>query len=118
PNEAACVALTIGITSGPDSGRIIDLPVRGPLAQSGIKVDDRIEMSRYPDLDTNLNERVELSQRYAVSGIVRHLPLLALTLVFAAVVVWIGRVRGALALAALGVSAWVLLRFVLPALIT
>ena len=58
------------------------------------------------------------SADYGVSGIFRGLPLLLLGLVFAAVVVWVGRVRGLLALLALTASAWVLLAFILPALVT
>ncbi|QBE48404.1 YibE/F family protein [Leucobacter triazinivorans] len=50
-------------------------------------------------------------------GVFRGWQLLVLVLVFAAVVVAVGRWRGLLALAALGVAAWVLLAFVLPALV-
>lgn len=59
----------------------------------------------------------EIDRSYTVTGIQRHLPLIVLALVFMAVVVAVGRVRGLLALIALGVSVGVLLAFVLPALV-
>lgn len=58
-----------------------------------------------------------MATSYDVSGVFRGLPLAVLALVFAAVVVGVGRIRGLLALVALGVSAGVLLLFVLPALV-
>ncbi|MFC7767136.1 hypothetical protein [Leucobacter soli] len=53
---------------------------------------------------------------YNVSGVFRNL-LALLTLLFAAVVIAVGRIRGLLALIALGISVGVLLAFVLPALV-
>lgn len=55
---------------------------------------------------------------YEVSGVMRGWPLALLTLVFALVVIWVGRVRGLLALVALVIAAGVLLLFVLPALVS
>ena len=61
--------------------------------------------------------RYELAKIYEVGGIVRHLPLAILALLFVGVVIAVGRLRGFFAILALGVAAGVLLGFVLPALV-
>jgi uncharacterized membrane protein len=59
----------------------------------------------------------EIARGYDVTGVFRGWQLVLLTLVFAGVVIAVGRWRGLLALVALGVAAGVLLAFVLPALV-
>jgi uncharacterized membrane protein len=120
--QNACQQLGIGVRSGPDTGQYVDVTIRGTLANSGIRVGDDLELVGFP-LETAASDpsqasrSYELANTYEVSGIVRHLPLALLALVFAAVVVGVGRLRGFFALIALGVAAWVLLGFVLPALV-
>lgn len=141
-----CLTLAVGVRSGPDAGRMIEVPVRGALAEAGIAVGDRVELMRNeasaggdpsaPATDTGVANNgaadngatdssaaddgyriAQGSEDYWVSGVHRGLPLIMLVLLFAAVVIAVGRLRGALALLALGVSAGVLLVFVLPALV-
>lgn len=136
---AACIAVSIGIRTGPESGRVVDLAVRGPLASSGLQKGDTVELGRYPR-PTSVAEvspstgaggsttasppsdapaaRYELSQSYTVAGIFRHVPLAVLALVFVIVVVAVGRLRGLLAVVALAISAGVILAFILPALLS
>jgi len=125
---SACQSLSVLISNGPDEGRTAEIDVRGSLAQSGLRVGDGVQLMGYPnehqgelqggdEASGELLQRYELTKSYEVSGVVRHLPLIALTLLFAIVVIAVGRVRGFLALLALGVAAWVVLGFVLPAIV-
>ncbi|MFV0433598.1 MAG: YibE/F family protein [Leucobacter sp.] len=138
-----CLLVTVGLETGPDSGQVVELPVRGPLAESGLRVGDQLELAARAgqgggeegassggegtgtgQTDTDQANSAadepayELKQEYGASGVFRGLPLALLTLVFAAVVIAVGRLRGLLALIALGISAYVLLAFVIPALIS
>ena len=122
--QAACIVATVGIRSGPESGRVAELTVRGPLASAGLRAGDRVELIRYPmgagseTSPGNAQTVYEINQSYTVAGVFRHVPIAILTLLFIAVVVAVGRLRGLLALIALGISAGVLLAFVLPALLS
>lgn len=118
--RTACKQLGVGLRSGPDSGRLVEVTVRGTLAISGLGVGDHVELSGFP-VDGLQGGQVarnySLVNSYEVSGVVRHLPLAILVLIFAGVVVGVGRLRGLFSLLALGVAAGVLLGFVLPALV-
>lgn len=172
---ASCLRVGVGLRSGPDAGRFIDVQLRGALAGAGIRPGDHLELLAYPlasaptqdapDLnapeqdpaalgsadpaasepdasdpasaeslptppggsdpasaepsgaDPALSATYGIARGYDTTGVFRGWQLLVLVLVFAAVVVMVGRWRGLLALAALGVAAWVLLAFVLPALV-
>ncbi len=132
-----CLEVGVGLRGGPDSGRLVSITVRGALTGSGLRVGDQVEVVGVPratgtdaadveatgteatgaDSTDGVSATYEVSRIYGISGIVRYAPLIVLALVFAGVVVAVGRIRGALALAALGVSAAILLFFVLPALV-
>lgn len=112
---ARCMTLSVGLRSGPDSGQMVTLHVRGALASSGLRPGDEVELIASPTMGPG--GPYELHRAYAVAGIDRGLALSVLALVCVAVVLAVGRLRGALALVALAVSAWVLLAFVLPALV-
>lgn len=142
-----CLTFSVGMRSGPDTGSMIQVPVRGGLASAGIQVGDDIELSatalpaaqdpeqqgaqqgaeQAEEGGASLGSQASESPArnyevtttsYGVSGVFRGLPLLVLAVLFVAVVVWVGRIRGLLALVALGVSAFLLLAFILPALVT
>lgn len=121
--QTACRVLSVGVRSGPDAGQLVELTVRGSLAGSGLSEGDRVELAAFPreahpeSEGTTAAQGYRLANDYEVGGIVRHLPLAILVLLFAGVVVAVGRLRGLFALVALGVAAFVLLGFVLPALI-
>lgn len=162
--SGACRVASVGLRSGPDAGRLVDVTLRGSYAVAGLQVGDTVELVALPsapvpgveddsageeadaeeqeeapepdaagseaaDADADAeaadaadaaaadSARYELSSTYTMSGVMRGLPLAILALVFAAVVIAIGRLRGFLALIALGVAAFVLLGFVLPALV-
>lgn len=124
PRQSACQTVSVGIRTGPDRGRLVDIPARGSLAASGLQPGDRVELIGYPQQMSGVGTEAgepgtdyRITRSYDISGIFRHLPLAVLALLFAAVVVIVGRLRGLLALVALGISAGVLLAFVLPALV-
>lgn len=124
--QNACQRLGVGLHTGADAGRTVDVTVRGTLALSGLQVGDEVELAAFPA------ERVQgegslpgeqsgrsytLNNVYQPSGIERHLPLAIVALLFMVVVVSVGRIRGLFALVALGIAAVVLLGFMLPALV-
>lgn len=118
--QPACQSLSVGLLSGPDSGQVVDIDVRGTIAASGLHENDTVQLSSTPNYGAAQGEaaaRYQLERAYEVSGIMRNLPLLILGLLFAAVVVAVGRIRGLFALFALVVAAGVLLAFVLPAIV-
>lgn len=129
--QQACKLLQVRVQSGPDTGRLVELPLRGGLAVAGLQVGDAVQLIAYPGLEQGASgaaaddgsgadaptQDYRVTTSYGVSGVFRDIPLLVLALLFVAVVVAVGRLRGLLALAALGVSAGVLLLFVLPGLV-
>jgi len=115
--EGVCLLARVGIRSGEDAGRLVEIQLHGGLAESGLSVGDEVELSGYP-LPAQISDSGETERVYTVTGVQRNLPLLILTLIFVLIVVIVGRLRGALALLALAVSAAVLLLFVLPALVS
>ncbi|WP_170219740.1 YibE/F family protein [Leucobacter komagatae] len=116
----ACLFIQVELATGPDAGRIVDVLAQGPMATSGLQEGDRVELVAFPEYQPQGAQVAshEVVNNYGLSGIIRGWPLLVLAAVFVGVIVAVGRLRGALALAALGVSAGVLLAFMLPALIT
>ena len=108
--QNSCLTATVGILSGKDSGQVTSIEVRGSIAASGLKVGDRVELAAF-HVDTEEPAAPEskfdrgLSQQYTVSGVHRGMPLLILGLIFVAVLVAVGRLRGLLALVALALSA-------------
>lgn len=101
-----CLLASVGLRSGEDAGRVVSVELRGSMTQAGLQTGDSLELASYSG-----------ASGYAAIGVQRHWPILALALVFVAVVVAVGRLRGLLALPALGISAGVLLAFALPALV-
>lgn len=112
--------MQVELATGPDAGQIVDVLAQGPLATSGLQQGDRVELVAFPEYrpEGTPTASHEVVNNYGLSGIIRGWPLLILTAAFVGVIVAVGRLRGAMALAALGVSAGVVLAFMLPALIT
>lgn len=119
--DVNCVQMSVGLLSGTDAGRLVKVQVTGPLASAGIRSGDEIELVATgqvtPDEGTSSYSPAGQAMTYALSGVDRTLPLVLLSLLFAGVVIAVGRLRGFLALVALVVSGAVLGLFVLPALV-
>ena len=124
PAQDRCVTASVGILSGSDAGRMVSIQLRGTVLASGLTQGDHVQLIATPSLTPDEGEATgyaidhDALPAYGLAGIERHVPLLILTLIFVIVVVAIGRIRGFLALLALGISAVVLLAFVLPALLS
>lgn len=105
-----CAETSIRLTSGPDEGETIRL--RGVVGDSPIRTDrgDRLVLA--------VEEDAEPEFRYRVIDAQRGRPLLLLGLLFVAAVVALGRWRGVASLAGLALSLLVLVRFVLPAVLS
>ena len=126
-----CQTLFVGLYTDADAGKTIEVVVRGPLSNAGLRVGDQIELtaSAVTAVDARSTDGLEIIEsgagtstsapptNYGVSGIVRTLPLITLAALCAGVIIWVGRMRGFLALLALGISGSILLAFTLPSLI-
>jgi uncharacterized membrane protein len=103
-----CLTVTVRLEEGPDEGRQIDLAMmEGPNTRR-IKTDERVIVGR--------SEEVPGATYYFVDH-ERGTSLLALTVLFAIVVIALSRWRGLAALAGLAGSLAILILFVLPALL-
>jgi uncharacterized membrane protein len=104
-----CTRTTIAITSGPDVGRTTTLEIpRGP-GSPVLQPGDQLRLAR--------GVNAEGATRYDFYDFSRGLPLAAIAVVFAAVVVAVARWRGLASLVGLAVAVGVMAVFVLPALL-
>lgn len=106
--DAVCERATIEVTSGKHAGRTFT-EIVAPDASRRYDVGQELVVSYSPEAPRDL--------QYAVSDVVRTVPMAALALVFAVAVVVVGRLRGLAALAALAVSFAILILFILPAIL-
>lgn len=104
-----CQAAEVRVTSGPDQGTktVLELSI-GP-GNPTLHGGDRIVVGRATD--------PTLGTFYSFADYQRRAPLLLLTVLFAVVVIAIGRFRGFAALAGLVITFAVLVKFVLPAIL-
>ena len=122
--DRSCLTIGVGITSGPDTGRVVDISARGSLASSGLQPRDAVELlgAPLPELPAGsppvANAAASDHYSYSISGIHRGLALVVLSALFLVVLLAVGRLRGLLAVGALALSAGVILAFILPAIVT
>jgi uncharacterized membrane protein len=109
-DEISCVSVTFRLLGGPDEGgrASIVFPVESPLAT--IEVGNTIVVARNPDAPPEI--------RYGFVDVQRGPVLFILAFVFALAVVLLGRLRGAAALLGLVATFFVIVEFVLPAILT
>jgi uncharacterized membrane protein len=103
------------------SARIASGPEEGTFATLEADVETRTQVSKLAvGDDIVLNDagpEVDAAGRYSFADVQRGMPLVILALIFAVAVVALGRLRGLLALAGIGITVGVLLAFVFPALL-
>jgi uncharacterized membrane protein len=109
PVPGSCALAEIRLDSGPDRGGVTTLELTEGPGQPDLSVGSRIVVGRSSD--------PALGNIYYFSDFQRRVPLIWLAVLFAAVVVAVGRVRGLAALAGLAVSFALLVQFVLPAIL-
>lgn len=107
--DGGCQRVTVRIDEGSDEGASVE-QVGGANATGRTDVGDRVVLIRSPG-------DLPLEERYQLSDVQRGRSLAGLALLFAIAVVALGRVRGLLALAGLGVSLLVLVLWLVPALL-
>ncbi|WP_391857813.1 hypothetical protein, partial [Vibrio cidicii] len=100
------------------------LPLIWPFSSAGLKVGDTLELVVPPkaahpaasglDAQTLATE----AQGITVNGVVKDQSLSTWVIVFAVIVIAVGLLRGLMALVALGFSGFMLMEFVLPALVS
>lgn len=104
-----CQTASVELMAGEDVGQLVDVELQGPQAQAGLRSGDSIEVARIP---------TEEGPFFSYSGTNRLPVLLVLGFLFVACVLAVARWKGLFALVGLGFAGFVLLGFMLPALIT
>ena len=112
-----CSTVTVRVDQGADRGESFEFEYsRGPRTRA-IEVGDDVIVGKSGEPPVEVAPGVAPPPRYYFVDFDRRVPLLALSLVFAAVVIALSRWRGLAALAGLAVSLLVLAKFVLPAIL-
>lgn len=103
-----CQTAFVDVLTGEDAGTEQMIELVGPTAQAGLQEGDEVEVARIPTFEGPL---------YAYSGTDRSSVLITMAVLFVVVVVAVARWRGLFAIVGLGFAAFVLMGFMLPALI-
>lgn len=98
------------VLSGPLAGQSVELELLGPLARSGLRPGDTVQVLYTPASG-------EAPAAVSIMGVNRLAPLGWLAAAFVLIVLLVARLRGLLALVGLAFSAAVFLQFMVPALI-
>ncbi|WP_093665066.1 YibE/F family protein [Tessaracoccus flavus] len=106
--DLTCETATVELDSGSEAGQAADIELIGPQVHHGLRAGDSIEVMRLPTPD---------GVHYSFSGINRLPVLLTMLALFVVAVVAVARWRGLMALVGLAVAGYVLLGFMLPAII-
>jgi uncharacterized membrane protein len=120
----ACRLAKVVFLDGASKGHTATVPLLWPYATAGLAVGDRLELVVPPKSSSPAAPGVDAqtlateAQGVTVNGIVRDQSLSAWLIVFAIVVVAVGLLRGLMALVALGFSGFMILAFLLPALVS
>lgn len=120
----ACRLAKVEFLDGASRGTSVTVPLLWPYATAGLHVGDRLELVVPPASKSTPASGVDAqtlateAQGVTVNGIVRDQSLTIWVIVFVAIVIAVGLLRGLMALVALGFSGLVLAGFVLPALVS
>jgi len=106
-----CAHVTVTLTSGPEKGERIDVDVDATVRRAGISKGDELQLVRFkPGQDE--------PPSYAFVDFTRSAPLVWLAAAFAILVIVVARIRGLAALVGLSLSFVVLIKFMIPALLS
>lgn len=103
-----CLTAHVHVDTGEDAGSTQFIELAGPSAQAGLRTGDTVEVARIP---------TDQGPLYSYSGTDRMPVLITMGLLFFVAVVAVARWRGFFAIVGLGFAAFVLMGFMLPALI-
>jgi uncharacterized membrane protein len=104
-----CAEIDFRLTQGPDTGEVFQLSFVVAQTSPAFAVGDRVVLEYQPTADPEF--------RYAYADRQRRPLLLWVALAFALVVVLLGRLRGFAALLGLAATVFILLQFVIPAIL-
>jgi uncharacterized membrane protein len=120
PQPGTCVTARARLETGPDEGVTVTLPVgSGPLLPD-LGVGDEIRVSKAilpPGTPSGTGALPSAAPQYNLTDFERRSPMLWLFLLFAALVIAFGRLRGALSLVGLAASLVVVILFIVPAIL-
>jgi uncharacterized membrane protein len=105
-----CAQVSVRVESGPEQGTVQKIQVPATVYQAGIGAGDAIKLVRIPPAGG-------VGVSYGFMDFVRQVPVVALAVAFAVVVVAVARLKGLAALAGLFFACVVLGKFMLPALL-
>jgi uncharacterized membrane protein len=109
-----CQVLTIELRTGVDEGRRFPLTLPGTDAAPEVRKGDRLKvLANAPGVEAAPGD----VEAYAFSDFERGRPVALLAIVFAVLVIVLGRVKGMLSLIGLGLSLIVVLQFIVPAIL-
>ncbi len=109
-SQGVCANVTATVTGKHHSGERATFVVQPPVVRVGVYPGDKVQLLRVPN-------PTGATASYSWGDFSRGRPLVLLGLVFAGLVIGVARLRGALALVGLGVTFWLLVAFLLPALL-
>jgi yibE/F family protein len=104
-----CSTATVRVTTGEDEGQSVSVELLGPFAYAGLRAGDDVELGRIDTPNGVL---------WSFSAANRTPALIGMVLLFVVVVVAVARWKGLFALLGLAFSGFVLVGFMMPALIT
>nr|MBA2240238.1 YibE/F family protein [Solirubrobacterales bacterium] len=116
PAEQGCEQLTIELRSGVDEGQQ-GVIVLGQVGAPELGVGDRIRVTRNEGLSLPGDGSAEPSPSYSLTEVERSAPMLWLAAIFAALVIVLGRWRGARSLVGLAISLALVTFFIIPAIL-
>jgi uncharacterized membrane protein len=110
--DQTCAMITVRVLEGDDTGREVPgIPLTDALYSSGTEIGQQVTLIRIPPLDGQ-------PAQYQFNDFERRIPLIVITLAFAAAVIVVARWRGFAALLGLGFAGFILVKFMFPALVT
>jgi uncharacterized membrane protein len=109
-DDVVCRSVTFRLTSGPDEGELATVESTGGAVIDAVEEGSSIIVARNPNAPREV--------RYSFLDRERRPALFALTVVFAVAVVLLGRLRGLAALVGLVSTFFIILEFLLPAIIS
>lgn len=113
PGDAqSCGSVVAVLDEGPERGQEQVVGISTAVAESGLGAGDRVRLVRLPSTEAGG------SATYSYDDVLRGKPLWVLWIAFVLVVAVVARLRGILALVSLGFAGFVLVKFMLPALLS
>ncbi len=109
--KGTCANLTVEVEEGDEKGRAVEVQLTDAIYASGVSVGQQVKLIRIPPVDGQ-------PAFFQFADFERRVPLIAITILFAAAVIIVARWRGLASLIGLGFAAFILVAFMFPALIS